>query len=77
MSWVNHLRNELMCPTSGVHFFVHKKRSESRSVFSRLDEWSLVMPVLTQLIRDAVKGQSHDQTRGLRHKARRGLESEM
>jgi hypothetical protein len=20
MSWVNHLRNELMCPTSGVHF---------------------------------------------------------
>lgn len=21
MSWVNHLRNELMCPTSGVHFY--------------------------------------------------------
>ncbi|WP_179876749.1 hypothetical protein [Vibrio cholerae] len=24
MSWVNHLRNELMCPTSGVHFCVGK-----------------------------------------------------
>ncbi|GHW28178.1 hypothetical protein VCSRO193_2533 [Vibrio cholerae] len=22
MSWVNHLRNELMCPTSGVHFLI-------------------------------------------------------